>query len=474
MALAWVALSLTSAMPAAAQSGDGEIEEITVKGIRRSLSNSADVKRNATGVLDAISAEELGKFPDINVAESLQRITGVGITRTRGGEGQFVTVRGLGEEFNAVTYNNRLLATENNGREFSFDVIASELIAGAEVYKTPTAMQGDGSLGGRVNLRPALPLDNPGLRFAGSLAGQYEDLASSTGPRASGVFSNTFANDTMGFLVSFSYQDREARTDVAESHFLTSGIQVDAAGNAKENLDVFENNAALRDYRDALEDIRDNGASGRAIDDSGFADTDSDGISDFSGEDIVNSGAHLNAFSALLAEQQRERAGGTIAFQYSPSEDFTLTLDAMYTSFESPSTQFNYAYFPTALDGTALNATITETDDMDTPDDDSDDVDYTYANPYAGRYISTNVDVNAANQIVSHTATPFANRPHRARERGRHRNLRSRCQRGLAAQRPAEFHWRYFLLQGGRPARQLRIGRRQWCVLRDRLPGRRV
>ena len=86
-------------------------------------------------------------------------------------------------------------------------MIASELISGAEVYKTPTARQGDGSLGGRVNLRPAMPLDNPGLRLAASLGGQYESLADTAGLRASGVASYTFADDTIGVLGSFSYRN---------------------------------------------------------------------------------------------------------------------------------------------------------------------------------------------------------------------------------------------------------------------------
>ena len=78
--------------PSPSSPSEAGVEEIRVTGIRQSLRSSADLKRNATGVVDAISAEDLGKFPDTNVAESLQRITGVGITRTRGGEGQFVTV----------------------------------------------------------------------------------------------------------------------------------------------------------------------------------------------------------------------------------------------------------------------------------------------------------------------------------------------------------------------------------------------
>ena len=325
--------------PTEAQSSQ-PIEEISITGIRRSLRSSADFKRGAAGVVDSISSEDLGKFPDTNVAESLQRITGVGITRTRGGEGQFVTVRGLGEEFNAVTYNGRLLATENNGREFSFDVVASELIAGAEVFKTPTARQGDGSLGGRINLRPAMPLDNPGLRVAASLGGQYEGLADTAGLRASGVASYTFAKDKIGILGSFSYQKRTARTDVAESTFLVNGVQVDDAGFSGAQLDQ-----------------------------------DGDGFNDMTNARIISNDARFNGFAVSLVEQVRERIGGTAAIQYRPSKRFTLTVDGLYTRFRSPAVQYSYSYFPTLADPSR---------------------------------VAPNSVLNGSNQIISHSATPFA------------------------------------------------------------------
>ncbi|MEO0607784.1 MAG: TonB-dependent receptor plug domain-containing protein, partial [Pseudomonadota bacterium] len=111
------------------------LQTVTVKGIRGSLKASLDVKRAANQIVDAVSAEDVGKFPDANVAESLQRITGVAIDRS-GGEGQFITVRGLGPEFNTVLLNGRTIATDNDGREFSFDVLSSDIIQRAEVFKT--------------------------------------------------------------------------------------------------------------------------------------------------------------------------------------------------------------------------------------------------------------------------------------------------------------------------------------------------
>lgn len=315
------------------------LDEVVVTGIRGSLQSSTAIKQNADAIVDVISAEDLGKFPDQNVAESLSRITGVAITRTRGGEGQFVTVRGLGEEFNGVTYNGRLLATENDGREFSFDVIASELIAGAQVYKTSAAKQGDGSLGGLVNINSAKPLDNPGFRAAGSISTQYEELADSFSPNFSGVISNSWADDTIGLLASISYQERDARTDVAESNFLIFPVGVSADGQVAQSLDA-------------------NG----------------DGRADTNGSPIVTDQGRFNGFSGFIAEQQRERIGGTVAFQYQPSDDFSLVLDALYTKFETPSEIYGYSYFPSAF----------------------------------GPGFTSNAQLNGSNQVVSHTSNAFA------------------------------------------------------------------
>ena len=127
-------LSMSSVVAQEATATD-EIEVIQVRGIVSSLKRAMLNKKESLIVSDGIAAEDLGKFPDLNVAESLQRITGVSIDRS-GGEGQFVTVRWFGPQFNNVLVNGRQIATENPGREFSFDVLAAEMISGADVYKS--------------------------------------------------------------------------------------------------------------------------------------------------------------------------------------------------------------------------------------------------------------------------------------------------------------------------------------------------
>lgn len=126
--------------------------DIVVTGIRRSIESSAAQKRDAAGILDAISSEDLGKFPDANVAESLQRIPGVAIDRSNG-EGQSVTVRGLGPNFNTVLFNGRSFASDNYNRAFSFDLLPAELISGAQVYKSSQAPLQSGGIGATINLQ---------------------------------------------------------------------------------------------------------------------------------------------------------------------------------------------------------------------------------------------------------------------------------------------------------------------------------
>ncbi len=314
IAAAVLALLPVSAF-AQSDESDDVIEEIVVSGIRASLQNSASVKQNSSVIMDAISAEELGKFPDSNVAESLQRITGVAIARTRGGGGRFVTIRGLGEEFNAVTYNGRLLATENAGREFSFDNIASELISRAEVFKTSQTKHGDGSIGGRVNLITAKPFDQEGFRSAFSVAGVYDDLADDNGMQASGIISNTFADGTFGVLASLNYTDRDFRVDVAQS-IDTYQLDVDDAGNGY--------------------------AVGSAP----------------AGTNIVHEGARYTSVAVGTTTEQRERVGGTLVLQWLPTDDVDITFDALFTSFESPGIGFWQTNYPCPACGTTTNIEV--------------------------------------------------------------------------------------------------------------------
>ncbi|MHC1547881.1 TonB-dependent receptor [Phyllobacterium sp. K27] len=193
-----------------------EDEDIVVTGIRESLESSARAKREAELTLDSISAEEVGKFPDSNIAESLQRITGVAIDRS-GGEGQFITVRGLGPEFNTVLVNGRVMATDNAGREFSFDVLSSAMIQRADVYKSSIAPLQEGGIGATVNIATARPMDGKvGFHVAAAAGGIYDDLRKTTTPDVSAVASLMNEAKTIGFVISGSYTDRRSQSDAVQ------------------------------------------------------------------------------------------------------------------------------------------------------------------------------------------------------------------------------------------------------------------
>ena len=219
-------LGATSALAQDATAGEEAAEEIAeddlivVTGIRASLRESMNIKRNAQGVVDAISAEDIGKFPDTNLAESLQRITGVSIDRENG-EGARVTVRGFGPEYNLVTLNGRQMPTSTLGdgasapssRSFDFGNLASEAVVSVEVYKTGRATVPSGGIGSSINIRTPRPLDNPG--FSGSIAakGVYDESENgdvSITPEVSGVISKTFAEDRIGIAITGSYQKRKS------------------------------------------------------------------------------------------------------------------------------------------------------------------------------------------------------------------------------------------------------------------------
>ncbi|KCZ62583.1 hypothetical protein L53_10830 [Hyphomonas sp. L-53-1-40] len=224
------AVSLLSALPLAAQAQDANEETLTqetvvVQGIRGSLERAMDIKRSSNGVVDAISAEDIGKFPDTNLAESLQRITGVSINRVNG-EGSEITVRGFGPGFNLVTLNGRTMPTAkiraigargNYGaggdRAFDFANLASEGVNGLEVYKTGQSVLPSGGLGATVNIKTRTPFDDPGLNATFS-AKAINDTSVEAGddftPELSGLVSWTDPSDRFGIGIFGSYSKRDS------------------------------------------------------------------------------------------------------------------------------------------------------------------------------------------------------------------------------------------------------------------------
>ena len=223
-----------SGTPRAAAATDAE-GEIIVTGVRASLERARDIKRISSGVVDAVSAEEIGKFPDTNLAESLQRIPGVSIER-RAGEGNFVTVRGFGPTFNLVTVNGRQLATSDVGtvgtdggdfnratsRSFDFSNLASEGVSRLEVYKTGRAAIPSGGIGAAINVVTQRPLDSreSGLRGSVGAKAVYDTSLDDfkVTPELSGVISWSDPNDTVGVSLFGAYQKRKSAAAAAISN----------------------------------------------------------------------------------------------------------------------------------------------------------------------------------------------------------------------------------------------------------------
>jgi TonB-dependent receptor len=214
-----VALALGAALTAPAIAQDDEvIEEVIVTGIRGSLMQSADVKRSSRGVVEAITAEDIGKFPDTNLAESLQRITGVSIDRERG-EGQKVTVRGFGPEYNLVTLNGRQMPThDGNTRSFDFADLAAEAVSAVEVYKTSNASLPTGGIGATINIKTTKPLEVSDRVLSFGVKA-VNDTSTEAGdnwtPELSGIYVDQFADGKFGVALTAIFQERDTGVENA-------------------------------------------------------------------------------------------------------------------------------------------------------------------------------------------------------------------------------------------------------------------
>ncbi|MCR5871049.1 MULTISPECIES: TonB-dependent receptor [unclassified Sphingomonas] len=215
---ALVIATAAQAQDAPADPAAGEDEEIVVTGFRASLDAALNVKRDSVAAVDAIVAEDIAKFPDQNLAESLQRIPGISIQRD-GGEGRAITVRGLGSQFTRVRVNGlETITTSHDGaasnrdRAFDFNVFASELFSSIVVHKTASADLDEGSLGAVVDLNTGNPLKGKyGLTFAASAQGSYNDLSDTWGPRVAGLLGWKSPDGTLGTSISAAYQKTKTR-----------------------------------------------------------------------------------------------------------------------------------------------------------------------------------------------------------------------------------------------------------------------
>lgn len=216
----------TAAAPAPAASAASApintVETVVVTGLRAALESALRKKRDETGVVDVINAEDIGKFPDTNLAESLQRVPGVVIDRDAG-EGRTITVRGLGGDFTrtringiegqASTGGSDASGGSNRSRTMDFNVFASELFSSVTVRKTAAAEIDEGSLGATVDLATTRPLSLKGFTAMGSVKGSYNDQSGKTTPRLAFLLADTFADKKIGVLFSGAYSKRSVREE---------------------------------------------------------------------------------------------------------------------------------------------------------------------------------------------------------------------------------------------------------------------
>ncbi|SHG87310.1 TonB-dependent receptor [Ferrimonas marina] len=339
-ALAIAVASTLSYAPVAVQAEEEQAENpevIEVRGIRGSLSRAQDIKRSSDGVVDAISAEDIGKFPDTNLAESLQRITGVSIDR-KNGEGNQITVRGFGPSFNLVTLNGRSMpfadspkqegAGGTQNRSFNFEQIASESVSGVNVYKTGKANIASGGIGATVDITTAKPFDYDGFKSAFSLKGIHDstvEQGDDITPEISGMISSTFLDNRLGVLAAYSYSGRDSRQEI---------IATDGWLSQTENCEL------------------------------GFT------TSLCQGGNVIDDSANTNRYGTIwlpqnynmdVSNHERVRQNAQLVLQFAPTDNLVASVDYFYSEYEDTIERYQTAHwFGNWVTGaTDQNGTIT-------------------------------------------------------------------------------------------------------------------
>lgn len=313
LALSSFAVAQTAETPDVSEE-EARQDVVVVTGIRSSLKAASDLKRADSRIIDAIVAEDIGKLPDNNIAEALQRVTGVSINREYG-VGNEVSIRGLPD--NRVEINGRsTLGDSRNG--ISFDDMPSSFVAAVEVIKSPTPEMIEGALGGTVNMRTVRPLELRDRTIAGSIDLEYADKTENVAP----IFNITAGDNwdlgngaSFGIVGSFSYQDRELRQD------------------------TFQQDLRVQD---------------------GF-DINNDGVIDAADEANTPSGNYVYSQEHKYEPwvEHRERTAANLSLQYAPNERGDVYLDLNFTEREGG----EEAYSVLMAGGTPTNSNGTATVD---------------------------------------------------------------------------------------------------------------
>jgi TonB-dependent receptor len=303
------------------ESSEDKLEEVVVTGYRESLEAALDAKRDSVSFTDAITAEDVGKLPDNNLAEALQRVPGVQISRTNG-EGQQISIRGMGPSFARVLLDGMPVSVASEGsvdqgaqnREFDFDVLPSEIFSMLQVSKSPRASLVEGGLSGTLDLRTPRPFDYQDFTASYQVQGAYQSASDEIDPRGSFLISQNW-DDKFGILLSVSASERTFRTDGWTSQGWTSGR---VAGNPP-----------LPGY------------------DGGFtwnlpsvAASAANQAPSFVNESGLTNAQLANAQVPRLGRPEvqvgtRDRIGATFAMQWRPNDKLQFNLDVLYAQLEA-------------------------------------------------------------------------------------------------------------------------------------------
>ena len=291
------------------------LEEIVVRGIRGSMQQSLERKRNADHFVDSITAEDIGAFPDQNLAESLQRVSGVAIDR-KSGEGSFVSVRGLGPQFVQTTIHGRVSASNNapgsydgagnnntKSRAVSFSAFQSGLVQAVDVHKSPRADHVEGGLGGFIDVQPRRPLDIGQRKSAISVDATLNELSDDTAPGVFVMYSDVLT-DNLGFMVSAQWDNRFLRSD-----------SMDQGGFLGDPRTTTINGVPLNGY-------------------------------------------YANRVNANLHLVDRDRLNVSSSLQWQPSDRIELTLDALFTDNSTDEENYLLGYGVGTGHGGITDATV--------------------------------------------------------------------------------------------------------------------
>jgi iron complex outermembrane recepter protein len=346
LALATVASAVLGGGALAQGAADTGVESVTVSGFKASLERSLEAKHSATGSTDTILAEDIAKFPDTNLSESIQRIPGVALSRAAG-EGKQIAVRGLSPLFTTTEINGmETIANSGNnvGRSFDFNVFDSDLFSGITVNKTAAANLHEGALGATIQLNTPHPFDHQGFTLVGSGQGSYTDLRGAFNKRFSGLISDTFLDGKLGVLFAGAYQQRKTQLFDTDS----VGFQNDnTAQNAQHSSPLIAgcvtNNPAASSQCAVAQrfgSVRVNGTGlpGTVAQVAGTIQTTGNNANGATFNstllpndyDVVNEAYHDRFPRYLPVYQTQERTGFVGSVQYQPDDATLITVDAMF------------------------------------------------------------------------------------------------------------------------------------------------